>query len=228
MPELTYLGHDAFLVKADKARLAIDPFLTGNPVAAAAAEDLNVDYVLITHGHGDHLGDGIEIAKRCGATIISTFEMAGYCQSRGAKAHPMHIGGGHDFDFGRVKLTIAHHGNTVETPDGPRALGPAAGIIVKADGRTLYHAGDTGLFYDMKLIGEMNPLDVALLPIGDNFTMGPDDAVKAAELLQAKLTIPMHYNTFDLIRQDPGDYVRRGRALGLGAEVLKVGATLTY
>ena len=199
-------------------------------VAPVKADDVEATFILVSHGHFDHMADVAAIANRTGATVVSNFEIATWFANQHSVQNTigMNLGGGVDLPFGRAKLTIAHHGNTVETPDGPRALGPAAGIIVKADGRTLYHAGDTGLFYDMKLIGEMNPLDVALLPIGDNFTMGPDDAVKAAELLQAKLTIPMHYNTFDLIRQDPGDYVRRVRALGLGAEVLKVGATLTY
>ena len=228
MPKLTYYGHDAFLIETERHRIAIDPFITGNPFAAVQPEDLKVDYVLITHGHGDHLGDGLEIAKQCGATVISTFELAGYCQRQGAKAHPMHIGGAHDFDFGRVKLTIAHHGNTVETPSGFLSLGPPCGLLVFADGRTLYHAGDTGLFLDMQLIGEMHPIDVALLPIGDNFTMGIDDAVKAVELLRPKLAVPMHYNTFDLIKADPSEFVSKVQSAGRNAAILRVGETMTY
>lgn len=228
MPKLTYYGHDAFVVETEKARIAIDPFLTGNPLAPVAAVDLSIDYVLLTHGHGDHLGDGLDLAKRCGATIISTFELAGFCQSQGAKAHPMHIGGGHDFEFGRVKLTIAHHGNTVETPNGFMSLGPASGILLMADGKTLYHAGDTGLFLDMKLIGELNDITLALLPIGDNFTMGIDDAVKAVEFLKPKLAVPMHYNTFDMIRADPNEFVSKVQKSGIDAQVLKVGGSLVY
>lgn len=228
MPKLTYYGHDAFLIETSQHRIAIDPFITGNPFATVSPDSLDVDYVLITHGHGDHLGDGLEIAKRCGATIVSTFELAGFCQRNGAKAHPMHIGGAHDFEFGRVKLTIAHHGNTVETEDGFVSLGPPCGLLVTAEGKTLYHAGDTGLFLDMKLIGEMNDIDVALLPIGDNFTMGITDAAKAAEFLNPGLAIPMHYNTFDVIQADPADFVSRVKALGIKAEVLKVGDTLEY
>lgn len=228
MPKLTYFGHDAFLVETSKARIAIDPFITGNPLAGVSASDIKVDYVLLTHGHGDHLGDGLDIARRCGATIVSTFELASYCQSKGAKAHPMHIGGGFNFNFGRVKLTIAHHGNAVDTENGLLALGPPAGILLTADGKTLYHAGDTGLFLDMKLIGEMNDIDVALLPIGDNFTMGLDDAVKAVEFLAPKLAVPMHYNTFDVISADPSEFVSKVRAAGGYADVLKVGESLEY
>lgn len=228
MPKLTYFGHDAFLIETAHARIAIDPFLTGNPLATASPQDIDVDYVLLTHGHGDHMGDGLEIAKRCGATIVSTFELAGYCQSQGAKAHPMHIGGGHNFGFGRVKLTIAHHGNSIDTPQGVRSLGPPCGLLVTAGGTTLYHAGDTGLFLDMKLIGEMNSLDVALLPIGDNFTMGLDDAVKAVEFLHPKVAVPMHYNTFDVIQADPNEFVSKVQSAGGNAKVVKVGESLEY
>lgn len=228
MPKLTYLGHDAFLIETSSHKLVIDPFITGNPLADMSADAVEADYVLITHGHGDHLGDGLEIAERCKATLISTFELAGYAQRQGIKAHPMHIGGGHDFDFGRVKLTIAHHGNSIDTENGPLSLGPPCGLLITADNKTLYHAGDTGLFLDMKLIGEMNSIDVALLPIGDNYTMGIEDAVRAAEFLQAGLAIPMHYNTFDAIQQDPSDFVSRVSETGLNAQVVKPGSSLEY
>ncbi len=228
MPKLTYYGHDAFLIETSTARIVIDPFLTGNPLASVAAADVDADYILLSHAHGDHFGDALEIAARCDATIVTTFELASYCQAQGAKAHPMHIGGGHSFDFGHVKLTIAHHGNSLETGHGMLSMGPPAGLLVTADEKRLYHAGDTGLFYDMKLIGEMNPIDLALLPIGDNYTMGIDDAVKAVELLQPGLAAPMHYGTFDLIQADPGEFVRRVQDNGQKAEVIKVGGSLEY
>jgi len=228
MPKLTYYGHDAFLIETKKAKVLIDPFLTGNPLAVVAASDVSADYILLTHGHGDHLGDALDIAKRCGSTIVTTAELAAYCQSKGAKAHAMHIGGGHDFPFGRVKLTIAHHGNSVDTGNGVVAMGPACGLLVTADRKTLYHAGDTGLFMDMRLIGEMNRLHVALLPIGDNYTMGMRDAVRAAEMLKAQVTIPMHYNTFDVIQAEPMEFVSRLSSAGLRARALKVGETLDY
>lgn len=219
MPKLTFLGHSAFLIEGENHSLVIDPFLTGNPLAKTKPSDLRVDFVLITHGHGDHLGDAIDIARKNNATIISTFEIAGYCQKREANAHPMHIGGARNFPFGRLKLTIAHHGSS--SPEGDY-MGEPAGMLITIDGKTFYHAGDTGLFYDMKLIGEMNEIDVAALPIGDNFTMGIDDAVKAAEFLQAKMYIPMHYKTFDVIDVEPGEFIDKLSKTGFQGKILEI------
>lgn len=223
MPDLIYLGHAAFYLKGTGGRIVIDPFLSGNPLAKSKPEDIIVDYILISHGHGDHLGDGVQIAKANNATIIAPFELANYCEKQGAKAHPMHIGGSHNFPFGKVKLTIAHHGSSA--PDGTYTGNPC-GFLITMDGKTIYHTGDTGLFYDMKLIGEMNRIDVALLPVGDNFTMGIDDAVKAAELLSANLYIPMHYKTFDLINVEPADFIKRVEVKGMKAKLLSVGETV--
>jgi len=225
MPKLTFLGHSAFLVEGSKGRVVIDPFLTGNPMAKTKPGDLKVDYVLLTHGHGDHLGDGVEIAKSNNATIVAPFELANYCANQGANVHPMHIGGAHNFPFGRIKLTIAHHGSAA--PDGTYTGNPC-GFLVTMDGKTLYHPGDTGLFYDMKMIGEMNKIDVAVLPIGDNFTMGIEDAVKAAELLQPGLVIPMHYKTFDIIDVEPEQFINAVNAKGLKAQLLPIGESLDY
>lgn len=225
MPKLTYLGHSAFYVEGSQGRIVIDPFLSGNPLAKTRPEEIKVDYVLLTHGHGDHIGDGIEIARADNATIIAPFELANYCASKGATVHPMHIGGAHNFPFGRVKLTIAHHGSAA--PDGTYTGNPC-GFLITMDGKTLYHPGDTGLFYDMKLIGEMNKIDVAVLPIGDNFTMGIEDAVKATEFLQPRLVIPMHYKTFDVIDVDPNDFVRAVKAKGFNSRVLGINETLEY
>jgi L-ascorbate metabolism protein UlaG (beta-lactamase superfamily) len=223
MLKLTYYSHSAFGLDDGKTSLIIDPFLTGNPAAPVKAKDVKVDYVILTHAHGDHLGDGLEIAARNGATIIAVNELANYCIDKGAKAHNMHIGGGYNFPFGWVKFTIAHHGSVA--PDGAYAGNPA-GVVVTMGGKAIYHSGDTGLFYDMKLIGEMNPLDVALLPIGDNFTMGIDDAAKAVELLNPKLAIPMHYNTWPVIAADPMEFVSKVEKKGYKARVMKAGETI--
>ena len=225
MPTLTYLGHSAFLVDGANGRIVIDPFLTGNPTAAAAPEEIEVDHVLLTHGHGDHIGDSVAIATANDATIVAPFELANYCSQQGAKVHPMHIGGAFQFPFGRVKLTIAHHGSAA--PDGTYTGNPC-GFLVTMDGRTLYHPGDTGLFLDMKLIGEMNAIDVALLPIGDNFTMGIEDAVKATEFLQPGVVIPMHYKTFDVIDVEPQEFVERVTAAGFTAKLLGPGDSYGY
>ncbi len=195
---ITFHGHACFTIKTDQANLLIDPFLTGNAMADVTPAQVKPDYILVTHAHGDHLGDAIPIAKRTGATIISNNEIANYVSQHGAKAHNMHIGGAHVFPFGKVKLTIAHHGSSF--PDGAYGGNPC-GFLLWLEDKVLYHAGDTALFLDMKLYGEEG-LDVAMLPIGDNFTMGPEDAVKAVGFLQPKQAILMHYNTFGVIAQD--------------------------
>jgi len=229
MPKLTYLSHDVFLLENNQARLIFDPFLSGNPKATVKPDEIKVDYVLLTHGHGDHLGDGIEIAKANDATVIAPHELATYCANKGCKAHSMHIGGGYNFPFGRVKLTIAHHGSGLDIGEDALAyMGNPCGFLVTMDGKTVYHAGDTALFLDMQLIGEMHNIDVALLPIGDNFTMGVDDAVKAAELLKAGLVIPMHYKTFDVIEADPREFVKKVNEKGLKAQVLNIGESIEF
>ena len=211
MTTARYLGQSCITIEDGDHKIIIDPFLTGNPLAGAKQEEIECSHVLLTHGHGDHFGDTIEIAKRNDATIIATYELASFCGTKGLKFHPMHIGGAHDFDFGRVKLTIAHHGGGL----GENAeiyTGPPVGFLITMGGKTIYNAGDTGLFYDMKLIGEMNQIDLAFLPIGDNFTMGIDDALKAVDFLKPKKVVPVHYNTFPLIEQDPREFAGKVKA----------------
>lgn len=209
MPRVTFLGHACCTLEHDGRLLLIDPFLTGNPLAAARPEQLHPVAILVTHAHSDHLGDAIEIARRTGATIVSNFEIASWCQKAGAKAHPMHLGGAHTFEWGWLKLTLAFHGSTLVDESGFHTLGNPAGFLVRLGERTIYHAGDTALFGDMELLGRRHPIDLALLPIGDNFTMGPDDALEAVRLLRPRRVVPIHYNTFDLIAQDPQAFARR-------------------
>lgn len=199
--QVTFLGHAGFLLAGSKSVL-IDPFITGNPVANTRTRDLRPDLILVSHGHDDHLGDAVEIARQSGATVVSVFELANFCTRHGVEAHPMHIGGSHQFDGVRIKLTPAWHGSGLTAGGPAEYLGTPCGFVITMDGRTVYHAGDTGLFGDMSLIGRLQAIDLALLPIGDNFTMGPDDALEAVQLIQPRTVIPMHYNTWPLIAQD--------------------------
>ncbi|MEZ4761976.1 MAG: metal-dependent hydrolase [Calditrichia bacterium] len=225
MPKLTYLSHSAFLIQGQQGTVVIDPFLSGNPLAKLKPSDIKTDYVLLTHGHGDHVGDTIEIAKNNEATVVAPFELANWCSTKGTKVHHMHIGGAHHFPFGRLKYTIAHHGSS--TPDGTY-MGQPGGLLITMDGKTLYHAGDTALFLDMKLIGELNKLDLAILPIGDNFTMGIDDAVIAAGFLRAKMYVPMHFNTFEVIEVNPQKFIQKLEKQGHKGYVMEIGETIEY
>ena len=196
---LTYYGHSAFLLQTAGHSVLIDPFLTGNPQAPISAADVQADYIVITHGHGDHVGDAVEIAKRTHAMVISNHEISNWLKAQGVKrTHDMHIGGSHRFSFGTLKLTIAHHGSIL--PDGSCGGSPA-GLLFQTDAGNIYHAGDTGLFGDMALIGEAG-LKLAILPIGDNYTMGPADSLRAIRLLQPEIVMPCHVNTFPVIEQD--------------------------
>jgi L-ascorbate metabolism protein UlaG (beta-lactamase superfamily) len=200
--KFTYFGHSTFAVDADGVKLVVDPFFSPhNPAAPVGADTLEVDYLLLTHGHGDHMTDAVALAKRTGAAVISNFEIAGWMEQQGAaKTYGMNTGGSFNFPFGRLKLTVALHSSTL--PDGSSG-GQANGMLIHFDdGHDVYFAGDTALTYDMRLIGESGGVDLALLPIGDYYTMGPDDAVVAAQFVKAKRVIPMHYNTFPEIEQN--------------------------
>lgn len=200
---LTFYGHAAFVLESSDCTIALDPFISGNPVAPKNVEVLP-DYILVTHGHGDHLGDALPLAQKSNAVVIGVFELANYFMRHGTKAHSMHIGGSHNFGAFKVKITQALHGNSMGGDLGPAEyLGNPCGFLITIDNKNIYYAGDTGLFGDMQLIGNQQLIDLALLPIGDNFTMGPQDAVEAVKMLQPKLVIPMHYNTWPLIAQDP-------------------------
>ena len=205
--QLTFLGHAGFLLTDGNIKVVIDPFISGNPLARTKVEDVQADYVLITHGHSDHTGDAVQIARQSQGTVVSVFEVANYFARQGCKVHAMHIGGGYNFGKMHVKLTPAWHGSSVGGQQGPAEyLGNPCGFLITINGKTIYHAGDTGLFGDMELIGRLNNIDVACLPIGDNFTMGIKDATESVRMLKPKVAIPMHYNTFPLIKQDPQEF----------------------
>jgi L-ascorbate metabolism protein UlaG (beta-lactamase superfamily) len=192
-------GHSSFEIKTGGQSILIDPFFTGNPAADVSADELNPDFIVISHAHGDHIGDMVSIAQRTGALSIANFEIVEWMKTQGLEnVHAQHIGGAHAYDFGTLKLTIAHHGSSF--PDGTFGGNPC-GLLFKLNGCTIYHAADTGLFGDMQLIGDEG-VDVAILPIGDNFTMGPDDSIRAINLIRPKKVIPCHYNTWPLIAQD--------------------------
>ena len=226
--KLTYWSHSCFLLETDSYRLVIDPFLTGNPKAGIAADAVKCDFVLVSHGHNDHFGDTLAIARRNHATVIANHEIAVYCEQQGVTAHGLHIGGSHLFPFGRIKLTIAHHGSALQTDNGFLYMGNPSGLLITAGGKTVYHAGDTGLFLDMQLIGRQNRIDVALLPIGDNYTMDVDDGAEAVSMLKPLTVIPMHYNTFDLIHADTEAFVRKAGAMGAHVRPLRVGESFEF
>ena len=202
--EISYHGHSVVKIMTHTHTILIDPFITGNGQTDLDAAKEKVDVILVTHGHNDHLGDTVDLAKRNNATVIATFELANYVESFGINVHAMGIGGSYDFEFGTVKFTQAFHSSSFTTEDGEIIYGGMpAGVLFTSEGKTIYHAGDTALFGDMKLIGERNNIDVAFLPIGDNFTMGPEDAAYAVQLLKPQIVVPVHYNTFPPIKQDP-------------------------
>lgn len=199
----------------------IDPFITGNPKSDLDPTTVKADVIFLTHAHNDHIGDTEPIAKRTGALIVANVEIASFFEKKGFKTHGMQMGGKHQFEFGEVKMTQAIHGSSYEIEGEAITLGLAAGIVFSADGQTIYHAGDTALFTDMKLIGAYKAIDIAFLPIGDNFTMGPEDAMSAASYLQAKKVVPIHYNTFPLIKQNAEEFCislpeNQGLALKVG------------
>jgi len=225
MLKITYIGHSCFILDDGTYRLIIDPFITNNSLATVNTDDVKVDYIVLTHAHGDHIGDTFEIAKRCNAMVICINEIGHYLDDKAIKNHKMHIGGGFNFPFGRLKFTIAHHGSW--TADSGE-LGNPAGVVIKFGGKTVYHCGDTGLFLDMKLIGELDKIDIMMLPIGDNFTMGIDDAVIAVDFVNPALAIPMHYNTFEVIEADPHEFVGKVSAINKKARVMEFGETIEF
>jgi len=207
--EFTWFGHATLGLKTGGFNILADPYFTDNPSVKVKASEVTADYILVTHGHGDHLGDAVEIAKRCDAMVISNAEISGWLRKKGVKTHGQHLGGGYQHPFGYLKLTLALHGSGL--PDGSYGGNPAGFLLTTNDGLKVYMAGDTGLFGDMRLIGEEG-IDLAVIPIGDNYTMGPADALRAVKMLNPRVVVPIHYSTFGLIKQDANAWAERVKA----------------
>ncbi len=225
--QISYHGHSVVKIETNGTIILIDPFINGNGQTDLQVENEHPDVILLTHGHNDHVGDTVELAKKSGALVVAPNELAEYLGWQGCNVHNMHIGGAHQFEFGKVKFTQAFHGSSYVTANNDIIYtGMPAGILFSAEGKTIYHAGDTALFGDMALIGKRHPIDVAFLPIGDNFTMGPDDAAYAVSLLNPKIVVPIHYNTFPPIKQDPNEFAKLVKDAEV--QILTAGESVTF
>ncbi len=216
----TYYGQSTIMIETGGKKLLFDPFITPNP----AAKDIDIhslkpDYILVSHGHGDHVADLVAIQKSSGAKVICIAEIANWLGKQGIEAHGMNIGGGFNFEFGRVKMVNAVHSSTM--PDGA-AGGNPAGFVLYAGDKTIYYAGDTALTYDMKLLADEN-LDWAVLPIGDNYTMGVDDAIKSTDFFNCKNIIGVHYDTFPVIKIDKEEVVAKFIKAGINIKLPAIG-----
>lgn len=222
---ITYYGHSCFLVNVNGKKLLFDPFISPNPLAAHIdIASVKADYILVSHGHEDHIADLVEIARQNDATVISNWEIHSWCQNKGInRTHPMNIGGHWIFDFGKVKCVNAVHSSSF--PDGSYAGNPM-GFLIEAPSGKFYYSGDTALHLDMKLIGDYKKMDFAFLPLGNNFTMGIDNAVIAAEFIKCERIIGMHYDTFEMIRIDHDEAKQTFEKAGKKLSLLKIGETI--
>ncbi|MGF7058742.1 metal-dependent hydrolase [Brassicibacter mesophilus] len=222
--KIRFLGHSAFMIEGRTIKALVDPFISGNPNSGIGVDELKgITHIFVTHGHGDHLGDTINIAKSNNSKVICNFEIGQYLSDKGLSVHTMHIGGRTSFEFGIVKMTPALHGSGIYNGEYFICGGNPCGFLIKLEGKKVYHAGDTGLTMDMKLLEDEN-IDVALIPIGGNYTMDIYDAAKAVEFIKPKLVVPMHYNTFPVIKADPEKF--RESVRNTGVRVMSIGETI--
>lgn len=219
--KITFFGHAALCIETSGLHILVDPYLDENPLSLVKADTVQADFIIVTHGHDDHLGDTVAIARRTGALVITNPEISHWLQDQGIKAHAQHLGGGHRHPFGYLKFTLAFHSSTL--PDGSNGGVPMGLLLTTHDNHKIYIAGDTALFGDMRLIGEEG-VDLAILPIGDNYTMGPQDALRAVKLLNPRQVIPVHFNTWDIIAQDGAAWCQQvQKETGVQAQLLNPG-----
>lgn len=222
--ELRYLGHSSFWLGIGNKAIVFDPFISPNEKASSISiDELTCDVLLQSHAHEDHIADSVAIAKKNESIVVSSFETVNWFEKQGVKGHPMNIGGNKDFGFFQVKMVHAVHSNCF--PDGSYA-GTAAGFVLSAEGKNVYYAGDTALTMDMNLIGEEFSIDIAILPIGDNFTMGIKDAIKAAQFVGAKRVIGMHFDTFGYIEIDHDEASKAFKDAGLELQLLNINQSI--
>lgn len=220
--KISFHGHSIVKIETNGKTILFDPYITGNSLTDLSVDEVKPDVILLTHGHNDHLGDTVELAKKNDSLVVGTAEMANYLGWQGIRTHGMNVGGSYQFDFGKVTFTPALHSSGYSTVDQQIIyLGNPAGILFSAEGKVIYHVGDTALYSDMKLIGQKYQIDIAFIPIGDNYTMGPEDAAIAAKWLNPKIVVPIHYNTFPVIPQDPYKFIERLE--NKNGKVMKVG-----
>lgn len=223
--KISYHGHSVVKIQTEGKTILIDPFINGNELTDLTVSGEKPDAILLTHAHNDHVGDTVELAKASGAVVVATVELATYLGTQGIETVGMNLGGAHQFDFGTVKFTKAFHSSSYTTESGEVIYGGMpAGILFEAEGKTVYHAGDTELFGDMELIGKRHSIDLAFVPIGDFFTMGPDDAAYAVELIKPTIVVPVHYNTFPPIKQDPQHF--KSQVTGAQVNIMQPGDSI--
>lgn len=223
--KLSYYGHSCFQLETASAKIVFDPFISGNELAKNVdINTIEADFILQSHGHSDHIIDLIPLARKTGAEVVASWEITEWLRKNGIeRTHPMNIGGSWNFGFGKVKMVFAAHSNSL--PDGSYG-GVAAGFIIEADQKRIYYAGDTALTQDMKLIGELWRPDVAILPIGNNFTMDIDDAIIASDFIQCKEIVGMHYDTFGYIKIDHEEAIRKFKLRGKTLHLMDIGSSI--